>query len=438
MIPRFLSASALLLLWLPLASHAADPAQWAESHVDSLIPLYEHLHANPELSLHEVATSKRMAKELESLGIAVTTNVGGYGVVGVLENGPGKRLLIRTDMDALPIVEDTGLPYASKVTAEGPDGTVGVMHACGHDFHMTNFVGVARYLSENRNLWKGTILFIGQPAEEGVVGAKAMLDDGLYERFGKPNFALALHVSPNLLTGTVGYRAGFSAAASDRAEIVVRGTGGHGARPHETNDPIVQAAQLVLALQTIVSRNVDPIESAVITVGAINSGTRHNIIPESCELKLTIRSYKEAVRKQLHAAIEQRANGIAEAMGAPAPEVNLRRGSDPIYNDPELVAQVLPAFYRSLGEKRVLEIPPTMTSEDFGMYGRGGVPTFMFRLGTSSKERLAANDGSCALHTPQYRPEVRPSLVTAITAMSAAALELLQTKSPPQHSQGEG
>ena len=426
MISKFLSVSALLSLWLPLASMASEPAQWAESHLDELIPLYEHLHANPELSLQEVETSKRMAKELAAAGIAVTTNVGGYGVVGVLENGPGRALLIRTDMDALPIVEATGLSYASKVEAEGPGGTVGVMHACGHDLHMTNFVGVARYLSENRDLWSGTILFIAQPAEEGVVGAKAMLDDGLYERFGKPDYALALHVSPNLMSGTIGYRAAYSAAASDGAEIIVRGAGGHGARPHETNDPIVQAAQLVLALQTIVSRNVDPIESAVITVGVINGGTRYNIIPEQCELQLTIRSYSEEVRQLLHTAIEQRAKGIAEAMGAPAPEVKIRRGADPIYNDPDLVARVLPTFRNSLGEKNVLEIPPTMTSEDFGMYGRGGVPVFMFRLGTSSKEIVDANGGICALHTPQYRPDVRVSLVTGIAAMSSAALELLK------------
>jgi amidohydrolase len=425
MIPRFLSA-ATLLLWLPLASHAADPAQWVEAHVDGLVPLYKHFHATPELSLHEVETSKRVAKELAAAGIAVTTNVGGYGVVGVLENGPGKRLLVRTDMDALPIVEDTGLPYASTVEADGPDGTVGVMHACGHDLHMTNFIGVARYLSENRDRWSGTVLFVAQPAEEVVKGAKAMLDDGLYERFGKPDYALALHVSPNLMSGTIGYRSGFSAAASDRADIVVRGAGGHGARPHETNDPIVQAAQLVLALQTIVSRNVDPIEPAVITVGAISGGTKNNIIPESCELQLTIRSYSEDVRKQLHAAIRQRAKGIAEAMGAAAPDVMISRGSDPIYNNPDLVARVLPAFRHSLGERNVLEIPPTMTSEDFGMFGRGGVPTFMFRLGTSSEQIVEANGGICALHTPQYSPDLRPSLVTAITATSAAALELLR------------
>jgi len=427
MVSRFFGgflAVIIPLLILPTAP-AADPSQWAESHLNELVPLYEHLHANPELSLHEVETSKRMAKELEAAGIAVTTGVGGYGVVGVLENGPGKRLLIRTDMDALPIVEETGLSYASTVKTEGPDGTVGVMHACGHDFHMTNFIGVARYLSQNRDRWRGTILFIAQPAEEVVKGAKAMLDNGLYERFGKPDFALALHVAPYLKSGTIGYRAGFSAAASDGAEITVRGSGGHGARPHETNDPIVQAAQLVLALQTIVSRNIDPVESAVITVGAINGGTKNNIIPEDCKLKLTIRSYTEDVRKQLHAAIEQRAKGIAEAMGAPAPDVTINRGSDPIYNDPELVAQVLPAFRRCLGEKNVAEMPPTMTSEDFGMFGRGGVPIFMFRLGTSSEEMLNAKSGVCALHTPQYRPDLRLSLVTAITATSAAALELL-------------
>ncbi len=421
---NLLAVPALFLI--PLGAVAAEPAEWAETHVDELIPLYVHLHANPELSLQEVETSKRIAKELEAAGLAVTTGVGGHGVVGVLENGSGKRLLIRTDMDALPITEQTGLPYASTVQAEGPDGAVGVMHACGHDLHMTNFIGTARYLAENRDHWSGTILFVAQPAEEVAAGAKAMLDDGLYDRFGKPDFALALHVSPEELAGTVNYRAGFSAAASDGVEIVVRGAGGHGARPHKTKDPIVQAAQLILALQTIVSREIDPIEPSVITVGAINGGTKNNIIPEDCRLKLTVRSFSEEVRTQLHAAIARRARGIAEAMGALAPEVTIQRGCDAVYNDPDLVERVLPAFRQVVGKEDVHEAPLTMTAEDFGMYSRGGVPIFMFRLGTASPEKLKATDGTCALHTPQYSPEVRPSLVTGITAMATAALDLLK------------
>jgi hippurate hydrolase len=417
---------ALTLLIAP-AAWAAEPGRWAEDNVDDLIPLYEHLHANPELSFYEVETAKRVARELEAVGARITTGVGGHGVVGVLENGKGKRLLIRTDLDALPIVEETGLPYASKVRVENPDGsgTVGVMHACGHDLHMTNFIGVARYLSQNRDRWSGTILFIGQPAEEHVAGAKAMLDDGLYERFGKPDYGLALHVAADQMAGTVSYRAGFSAAASDRVDITVRGAGGHGARPHDTKDPIVQAAQLTLALQTIVSRDLNPIEPAVITVGAIDGGTKHNIIPQECRLKLTVRSYSDEVRTQLHEAITQRAKGIAQSMGAPAPEVKLKRGSDPVYNDPDLVQRLLPVFRREFDDDNVLEIAPVMTSEDFGMYSRGGVPTFMFRLGTATEEQLQAMDGSCSLHAPRYSPDVRPALVTGITAMSAAALELL-------------
>lgn len=416
----------LAVVLIPLGAAAAEPAEWAETHVDELTPLYVHLHANPELSLQEVETSKRIAKELEAAGLAVTTGVGGQGVVGVLENGSGKRLLIRTDMDALPITEKTGLPYASTVQVEGPDGPVGVMHACGHDLHMTNFIGTARYMAENRDDWSGTILFVAQPAEEVAAGAKAMLDDGLYDRYGKPDFALALHVSPEELAGTISYRAGFSAAASDSVDILVRGAGGHGARPHTTKDPIVQAAQLILALQTIVSREIDPIEPSVITVGAINGGTKNNIIPEDCRLKLTVRSFSEEVRSQLHAAIERRAKGIAEAMGAPAPEIRIERACDPVYNDPDLVGRVLPVFRRLFGEQNVCEAPKTMTAEDFGMYSRGGVPIFMFRLGTASPEKLKATDGTCALHTPQYSPEVRPSLVTGITAMSTAALDLLK------------
>ncbi len=421
---NLLAVPALFLI--PLGVAADEPAEWSKAHVDELTPLYIHLHANPELSLQEVETSKRIAKELEAAGLAVTAGVGGRGVVGVLENGPGKRLLIRTDMDALPITEQTGLPYASTVQAEGPNGPVGVMHACGHDLHMTNFIGTARYLAENRDRWSGTILLVAQPAEEVARGARAMLDDGLYERFGKPDFALALHVSPEDLAGTVSFCAGASAAASDSVDILVRGAGGHGARPHTTKDPIVQAAQLVLALQTIVSREIDPIEPSVITVGAINGGTKNNIIPEDCRLKLTVRSFSEEVRSQLHAAIERRAKGIAEAMGAPAPEIRIERACDPVYNDPDLVGRVLPVFRRLFGEQNVREAPKTMTAEDFGMYSRGGVPIFMFRLGTASPEKLKATDGTCALHTPQYSPEVRPSLVTGITAMSTAALDLLK------------
>ncbi|MHB8899859.1 MAG: M20 metallopeptidase family protein, partial [Thermoguttaceae bacterium] len=376
--------AALLMALVAPGAGGTEPAPWAESHVDDLIPLYVHLHSHPELSLQEVETSKRMAKELEAAGLAVTTGVGGHGVVGVLENGAGKRLLIRTDMDALPITEQTGLPYASSVRAIGPEGPVGVMHACGHDLHMTSFIGTARYLAENRDRWSGTAVLVAQPAEEVVAGARAMLGDKLYERFGKPDFALALHVSPDEAAGTVSYRAGFSAAASDSVEIVVRGAGGHGAQPHKTKDPIVQAAELVLALQTIVSREVDPVEPSVITVGAINGGTKNNIIPDECRLKLTVRSFSEEVRKQLHGAIERRARGIAETMGAPAPEVTIRRGCDPVYNDPDLVARLLPVFRRQLGGVNIVEAPPTMTAEDFGMFGQGGVPVFMYRLGTAS------------------------------------------------------
>lgn len=417
----------VLLVLAPMAARAAEPARWAEDHVDQLVPIYQHLHANPELSLHEVETARLVAKELQAAGAAVTTGIGGHGLVGVLENGGGKRLLIRTDLDALPIVEETGLPYASRVRAENPEGagTVGVMHACGHDLHMTNLIGVARYLAENRDRWRGTILLVGQPAEERVLGAKAMLDDGLYERFGKPDFALALHVAAELPAGTIACRAGFSSAASDVVDIVVRGAGGHGARPHTTKDPIVQAAQLILALQTIVSREIDPVEPAVITVGAIHGGTKHNIIPDTCELKLTVRTYSEAVRDQIHKAIAQRAAGIAESMGAPPPEVNVTRQVGAVFNEPALVERLVPVFRREVGETRVIEVPPSMTSEDFGVFGRGGVPIFMFGLGTATAERLKLRDGSCSLHTARYQPEVRPALVAGIAAMSAAAMELL-------------
>lgn len=404
-----------------------EPAIWAEQNVDDLIPLYEHLHRNPELSLQEKETAARIAAEWSDAGLEVTTGVGGHGVVGILRNGEGKRLLLRTDLDALPVAEQTGLEYASGVTTEDPagDGKVGVMHACGHDLHMTNLVGVARYLAANRDAWKGTVMFVGQPAEELVSGARAMLDDRLYQRFGRPDFAVALHVTPLLPAGSVAYRGGFAMANSDSVDITVRGVSGHGAQPHTTVDPIVQAAQLVTALQTIVSREVSPIEPAVVTIGSIQGGTKHNIISDACELKLTVRSYSQAVRQQILEAIERKAKGIAVACGAPKPAVNVVEGADAVFNDRDLVERLVPVFRRALGEENVHEAPQTMGAEDFGMFGRDGVPVMMFGLGSISLERMSRLPRPLSLHSSVYYPDPRPTLVTGMTAMGAAAVDLL-------------
>ncbi len=426
---RRMALSVAALLWIGgnFAS-AEEPSEWAKTHLDELVKLYTHFHTHPELSYQERETSQRLAEELDAAGLKVTTNVGGFGVVGVLENGKGKQLLLRADLDALPVTEATGLDYASKVRVKNPtgDGMVGVMHACGHDVHMTNLVGVARYLATHKDRWQGKIVFIGQPAEERIGGAKAMLEAGLYERFGKPDFALALHVSSRYPTGTIAYRGGFAMANVDSADITVRGVGGHGASPNTTIDPIVQAAQLVLALQTIVSREISPIEPAVVTVGSIHAGSKHNIISNECQLLLTIRSYSPEVRKQIIDAIKRKAKGVAIAAGAPEPTVKITEGTDAVFNDQDLVERLVPVFRNVLGEKNVIPAPQTMGAEDFGLFSRQSVPVFMFGLGSITGERLKALKRPISLHSPLYYPDVRPTLVTGITAMTSAAMNLLK------------
>lgn len=418
----------LLLLFCTLSSTQAEsPSAWAEQHVDALLPLYKHFHCHPELSLQEKETSKRLAEEFREAGAEVTNGIGGYGVVGVLRNGEGKRLLLRTDMDALPVTEQTELPYASKVTTENPtgSGTVGVMHACGHDLHMTNLVGVARFLGQHKEQWRGTVILIGQPAEERGLGAKAMLADRLYARFGKPDFAVALHVAPKPV-GKIACHAGYALANVDSADITVRGHGGHGAYPETTVDPIVQAAELILALQTIVSREVAPIEPAVVTVGSVHAGTKHNIIPSECHLQLTVRSYSPKVRKQLRTAIERQAKGIAMAAGAPEPVVQFSEGIGAVYNNPALVKEVMTAIRRELGAARAIDAPPVMGAEDFGAYAQGDVPICMLWLGSVSDDRLKKLGRPLSLHAPIFYPDPRPTLVAGIAAMSAAALDLLK------------
>ncbi|RMF56739.1 MAG: amidohydrolase, partial [Calditrichaeota bacterium] len=332
------------------------------AHLDEL---YEHLHRNPELSFHETETSARVAAELQKAGFAVTEHVGGNGVVGVLKNGDGPTVLIRTDLDALPVTEQTGLGYASTIRVTDDEGKeVGVMHACGHDLHMTVFCGTARVLSKLREAWHGTLVMIGQPAEEKGAGAKAMLADGLYTRFPRPDYCIALHSNPALATGTVGYHPGFALANVDAVDITVHGIGGHGAYPHTTKDPVVIAAQIVLALQTIVSREINPLEPAVVTVGSIHGGSKHNIIPDEVKLQLTLRSYSDQVREQTIAAIKRICNGIAQAAGVPEekwPTVTVLDEFTPAtYNDPELTQHLAATFRQVLGDQNVVETAPVM------------------------------------------------------------------------------
>ena len=419
------------VLLIPVATLTAEePRAWVEKNVADLVELYKHFHRYPELSFEEEKTAARLAEELRKTGATVTEGVGGHGVVAVLENGQGPTLMLRADLDALPVVEQTGVDYASQVRVKDKYGaTVGVMHACGHDIHITNLVGVARYMADNKDRWQGTLVLIGQPAEERGAGAAAMLADGLFHRFPRPDYALALHVDPTLPTGQVGVRAGFSFASVDSADITIKGRGGHGAYPHMTIDPIVIAARLVLDLQTVVSREIKPLEPAVITVGAINAGTKHNVIADQCHLQLTLRSYSSEVRQQIYEAIERKARAAALSAGAPEPEVKISEGVPALYNDPQLAARLDKVFRRTLGDDQVQEAEPTMGGEDFGSYGRAGVPIVMYRLGAIKPERLREylKDGGSppSLHSPLFYPDPEPALATGVVTMASAALDLL-------------
>jgi hippurate hydrolase len=334
-------------------------------------------------------------------------------------------------MDALPVVEQTGLDYASKAIVRDARGaTVGVMHACGHDMHMTMLIGAVRYLAAHRDQWRGTIVAVLQPAEERGAGAEAMLADGLFARFPRPDFALALHVAADRPTGVVAWRTGYAMANVDSVDIAIRGKGGHGAYPHTTIDPIVIAARLVLDLQTIVSREVRPIDPAVVTVGAIHGGAKHNVISDECRLQLTVRSYTPEVRQQILHAIRRKAKAAADGAGAPEPQITISDGTPALANDEELARRVGPAVRQALGEANVEEAEPSMGGEDFGAFGRAGVPILMMSVGAVDQKRLdryaQQAGGAPSLHSPQFYPDIEPTLVTGVTALSAASRELLK------------
>lgn len=423
-----LAAAGLWLIAGPLFS--SEPRDWAAKNIDALVQVYQDYHRNPELSFFEKETAARLAKHLRDAGAEVTEGVGGYGVVGVMKNGAGKTVMVRTDLDALPVTELTGLGYASKVKVKNETGAeVGVMHACGHDIHIANLVGVARFLAEHKSQWKGTVVLIGQPAEEKGSGAQKMLQDKLFERFPRPDFAVALHCDSTLATGQVSVRGGFILANVDSVDITVRGRGGHGAMPHTTIDPIVQAAQLILALQTIVSREVRPLDPSVVTVGAIQGGTKHNIIGDNCHLQLTVRSYSDEVRKQLHEAIIRKAKGIAISAGAPEPIITFSDGTPATFNDEKLAARVGEVLRRELGAANVPPGEQSMGGEDFSEYGRAGVPIVMYRLGAVNGDRLERykqlGQTPPSLHSPLFYPDPQEALSTAVQTMSAVVLDLL-------------
>ena len=404
---------------------------WTLAELPSLVETYRAFHAHPELSQHEKETAARLAALWREAGCEVTEAVGGHGVVALLRNGAGPTVMLRTDLDGLPVTEQTGLPYASQVRALDASGSeVGVMHACGHDIHMTTLVGVARFLAKHKNLWSGTAMLVGQPAEETLVGAQAMLDAGLFTRFPKPDFALAEHCDASLAAGKVGIRAGCTLANSDTVDIVMRGRGGHGAYPHTAIDPIVQAAELVLALQTLVSREVPPTEPAVITVGAIHGGTKHNIIGDSCHLQATVRSYSDNVREMLLRGIERKAQAIATGAKAPEPTVTVGTGTPALENDARLTARIEDVFRGVFGNARVVPAEQSMGAEDFSRYGRAGVPLLMFRLGTVAAKQVDhyrdLSQQPPSLHSPLFYPDPEPTLETGVVAMTSAALELLR------------
>jgi amidohydrolase len=405
-----------------------------QSDVPTLESLYKDLHRNPELSMLEEKTSARIAKELREAGYELTERVGGYGVVGVLRNGPGPVVLLRTDLDALPVKEQTGLPYASQRTQVNTTGQeVSVMHACGHDMHMTVLVGTARFLARHTNLFTGTVVAIGQPAEERVGGAKAMLKDGLFERFPKPNYCLALHVNSDLVAGKVAYVPGFILADVNSVDITIRGVGGHGAYPHTTKDPIVLAAETILALQTLISREKPATEPGVLTVGSIHGGTKHNIIPDEVKLQLTLRSYSDSVSSNLIAGIQRVTRGLAEAAGIPEDRmpivsVDESEHTPATYNDPALTQRLASVLQNWLGADAVVKEHPQMGAEDFGLFGRTAdkIPICMLWLGSVPAERINSGQKLPSIHSALYYPDPEPTIKTGVTVLTAAVLDLLK------------
>jgi hippurate hydrolase len=412
---------------------AAEVKRRLAADRDRLETLYKHLHANPELSLQEARTAARLTRELKEIGFEVSENVGGHGVVGTLKNGEGPVVLVRTDMDGLPVIEETGLPYASKVRTRDKSGReVGVMHACGHDMHMTCWVGTARMLAGLKDQWKGTLVFIGQPAEEIGAGARLMLGAGLFKKFPRPDYCLALHCAANLPHGSVAYTEGLAMANVDSVDIIVHGKGGHGAAPHTTIDPVVIAARIVLDLQTLVSRETNPVDPAVVTVGSIHGGSKHNIIPNEVRLQLTVRSTKDTVRKHLLDGIKRIAEAAARGAGAPAPEVQVKPDefTPALLNDPALTRKTVALFQDVLGAEKVAARPPMMGGEDFSRYGRAGVPICLYWLGTLDPQRVAEAqrpDGKPppSLHSDHFAPVPEPTIQTGVLTMSLAVLNLL-------------
>jgi amidohydrolase len=424
----------LLVIASSIAALAQDsPSKEIENVYPDAHAFYLDLHEHPELSGHEVRTAAKLAASLRSAGYEVTEHVGGTGIVAVLKNGGGPTILLRTELDALPVEEQTGLPYASKVHAKDDAGQdVSVMHACGHDVHMASLLGTAEIMARSKNAWHGTLILIGQPAEETISGAKKMLEDGLFTRFSKPDVAVALHVSNAEAAGMIGITPGIYNTNADSLRITIYGKGGHGSMPNKTIDPIVITARTVLALQTIISREIRPGEMGVITVGYIHAGTKNNIIPDQAEMGLTVRTYKQDVRQQILAAISRIVKAEATAAGAPRdPLIEHFEGADAVYNDPALAERLKAALEAALGKKNVIIEGPIAPSEDFSYFVEQGVPGFYFSLGGADPEKFAqAKASGNALptnHSPLFAPDVEPAIRTGIAAEVVVLRNLLQS-----------
>ena len=408
-----------------------------ENEID-LLSLYKDLHANPELSYQEFETSEKLANLLESIGYEVTRNVGGNGVVALLKNGNGKNIMFRADMDGLPVEEKTGARYASQKKVTNLDGEeVFTMHACGHDVHMTVLIGVAEYLFENKSEWQGNLILVLEPAEEVSGGARNMIKDGLFTRFPRPDYNLAFHVNAGMPTGKVGFLPGWAMANVDSVDITVKGIGGHGAYPHTTKDPIVIAANIVTQLQTIVSRQIAPTDPAVVTVGSIHGGTKHNVIPNEVKLQLTLRSYTDEVRNETISSIKKIVKGSAISAGLSEenyPVIKIKDEYTPaVFNNPSLVEKIQKSFVKSLGEKNVIKVSPVMGGEDFGMFGRVEpiIPTALFWLGavnTKVYEKAQKEDLILpSLHSDLFLPDAEPAIATGVKAMTSAILDLYKS-----------
>jgi amidohydrolase len=436
-----------LLTGVVLNANAQQPSIDAmiDRDIASFLSTYKMLHAAPELSHREEKTSSFFAGELRKLGYTVTERIGkyeraewvGYGVVAIMKNGAGPTVLVRTELDALPVDEKTGVPYASKVKTKNDAGVeVSVMHACGHDIHMTSLLGTAKMLAELKGSWHGTLILLGQPAEETIDGARAMLRDGLYTNFPKPDYAIALHDNAELEAGRVGFTPGYALASGTAVDIKIRGLGGHGSKPEATKDPVVVAAQVIMALQTIVSRENSPLDPAVVTVGSIHGGTRYNIIPDEVNLQLTVRTYKEEVRQRVLASIERITKGIALAAGipddrAPIVKVSETEVTAATYNEPQLTERLAATFKRALGDENVIKVAPIMASEDFGYLSLDQkIPSTIFWLGAvdPAKVKQSKETGMPlpSLHSALFAPLPEPTLRTGVKAMTSAVLELMK------------